>query len=115
LNEANIFENGILDAFVTTRAGGDAPLFDTIFKGLTVPNAGMVNGTTLTGSQALRRYTTTNQWIANGEVGSFANWLNTTAALGTNPGDLLRRAGPPREFHRRQSAVRQRSTGGQQQ
>jgi len=98
LNESNIFENGILDAFVTTRAGGNAPLFDRIFMGLNVPGAGVVNGTGLTGSQALRRYTTTNQWIANGEVGSFANWLNTTAALGTNPGDLLRRAGLPENF-----------------
>jgi hypothetical protein len=98
LNESNIFENGILDAFVTTRAGGNAALFDRIFMGLNVPGAGVVNGTSLTGSQALRRYTTTNQWIANGEVGSFANWLNTTAALGQNPGDLLRRAGLPENF-----------------
>jgi hypothetical protein len=98
LNESNIFENGILDAFVVTRAGGNAPLFDKIFMGLNVPGAGVVNGTTLSGSQALRRYTTTNQWLANGEVGSFANWLNTTAALGQNPGDLLRRAGLPENF-----------------
>ena len=28
INDTNIFENGILKAFNTTRAGGDAPLFD---------------------------------------------------------------------------------------
>src|SRR5207247_9115812 len=68
LNEPNIFENGILDAFNVTRAGGNAALFDRIFNGLTVTGVGVVNGTTLTGSQALRRFTTTNQWVANGDV-----------------------------------------------
>jgi len=54
-----------------------------------VTGVGRVDGTTLTGSQALRRFTTTNQWIANGDVASFANWLNGTSALtGTNGGLL---------------------------
>jgi hypothetical protein len=34
LNTINIFENGILDAFNTTRAGGNAPLFDSMLKGI---------------------------------------------------------------------------------
>jgi len=98
LNYANIFENGILDAFEVTRAGGNAALFDRIFNALNVPGAGVVNGTTLTGSQALRRYTTTNHWLANGEAGAFANWLNNTSALTNQNGGLLRRAGLPENF-----------------
>jgi hypothetical protein len=98
LNYANIFENGILDAFNVTRSGGNAALFDRIFNGLTVPGAGVVNGTSLTGSQALRRYTTTNQWLANGEAGAFANWLNSTSALTNENGGLLRRVGLPENF-----------------
>src|SRR5207248_4230764 len=34
LNDVNIFENGILDAFNLTRAGGNAPLFDQMLNGL---------------------------------------------------------------------------------
>src|SRR5206468_2615689 len=49
INEINIFENGILDAFAITRAGGNAPLLDKIFNGI-----GGVNGTTLTGSDFIR-------------------------------------------------------------
>jgi len=98
LNHVNVFENGILDAFNVTRNGGDAPLFDRIFMGLNVPGAGVVNGTTLTGSQALRRYTNTNQFIANGEVAAFANFLNTTPALTGENGGLLRRVGLPENF-----------------
>ena len=54
-----------------TRNGGNAPLFDTMLKGLNIPGAGIVNGTTLTGSQALRKLSTTNQLIANGRS---ADW-----------------------------------------
>jgi hypothetical protein len=98
LNESNIFENGILDAFLVTRAGGNAPLFDQILMGLNVPGAGVVNGTTLTGSQALRRYSSTNAFIANGQVGSLANFINTTSALAGSPGGLLRRVGLPENY-----------------
>jgi hypothetical protein len=97
LNETNIFENGILEAFNITRAGGNAPLFDRIFNGLNV-GGGVVNGTTRTGSQALRQFTTTNQWIANGDVANFANWLNSTSALTNVNGGLLSRAGLPDNF-----------------
>jgi hypothetical protein len=98
LNEPNIFENGILDAFNVTRAGGKAPLFDRIFNGLNVTGVGTVNGTTLTGSQALRRFTTTNQWIATGDVSTFANWLNSTSALTGVNGGLLRNGNLPENF-----------------
>ncbi|MBI2151031.1 MAG: hypothetical protein HYU27_10580, partial [Acidobacteria bacterium] len=98
LNEINIFENGILDAFNVTRAGGDAPLFDRILRGRNVTGVGIVNGTTLTGSEALRRFTTTNQWIANGEAASLANWLNSTNALTGVNGGLLRNGNLPENF-----------------
>src|SRR5262249_1129065 len=98
LNHTNIYENGILEAFNITRAGRDAALFDRMFMGLNVPGAGVVNGTTLTGSQALRRYTSTNTFLANGDVGGLANFLNTTAALTNENGGLLRRAGLPENF-----------------
>jgi hypothetical protein len=98
LNESNIFENGILDAFNTTRGGGNADLFNRIFNGINVTGVGLVNGTTLTGSEALRRFQTTNQWIANGDVGQVANYLNTTSAFTGEVGGLLRRAGLPENF-----------------
>jgi hypothetical protein len=97
LNESNIFENGILEAFNITRTGGDAELFNRIFNGLNV-GGGVVNGTSLTGSEALRRFQTTNQWIANGEVGRLANYLNTTSAFTGEVGGLLRRVGLPENF-----------------
>jgi hypothetical protein len=86
LNDVNVFENGILDAFRVTRAGGNAPLFDRIFPG---------------GSAALRANATTNTFIANGDVGALANFFNTTTTgqgTGGQPGGLLRRAGLPENF-----------------
>jgi hypothetical protein len=98
LNEPNIFENGILQAFNVTREGGNAPLFDRMLNGRNVTGVGTVNGTTLTGSQALRRFATTNQWLANGEVASLANWLNNTSALTGQNGGLLRNGNLPENF-----------------
>src|SRR6185436_13961743 len=64
INDVNIYENKILEAFNITRAGGDARLFDQILSGIQLnagTNAGLgqgvVNGTTLTGSAALRANT----------------------------------------------------------
>jgi len=98
LNDTNIFENGILDAFNVTRAGGTAPLFDRILRGLNVTGVGVVNGTTLTGSQALRALSTTNQFLANGDVGGLANFINTTPSFTGTNGGLLRNAGLPENF-----------------
>jgi hypothetical protein len=99
INESNIFENGILNGFNIVRAGGSSQLFDTMLMGRTIPGGvGVVNGTTLTGSQALRRYQATNIFIANGDVGGLANFLNTTNALGGGNGGALRQAGLPENF-----------------
>jgi hypothetical protein len=98
LNEVNIFENGILEAFNAVRAGQNSPLFDSMLLGLTIPNVGVVNGTSLTGSAALRQNTTTRAMIANGNVGALANFLNTTPTGTLVPGGLLRNAKLPENF-----------------
>jgi Carboxypeptidase regulatory-like domain len=99
VNETNIVENGILDAFNVTRAGGNAPLFDKMLKGLNVGGGlGVVNGTTLTGSQALRKLSTTNAFIANGDVGGLANFLNSTNSFTNVNGGILRNAQLPENF-----------------
>lgn len=98
LNESNIFENGILDAFNVTRAGGNAPLFDKILMGLNVPTVGVVNGTTITGSSAMRRWVSTNQFIANGNVGGLADFLNRNTAITGLAGGLLANGNLPANF-----------------
>lgn len=99
VNEHNIFENGILDAFRVTAAGGNAPLFDQILRGLNVPGRGVVNGTTLTGSQVLRDVNTTTQGnFAQGAVGSLASYLSNNVYLTGQQGGLLRNGGLPENF-----------------
>jgi hypothetical protein len=98
INENNIFENGFLDAFNITRAGGNAPLFDRLLMGINVTGAGVVNGSTLTGSQALRLFVNTNQLIANGNVGGLANFFNAGTTFTGAAGGLPRRAGLPENF-----------------
>jgi hypothetical protein len=99
LNDVNIFENGILDAFNTTRAGGNAPQFDQILRNVNIGGgATTVNGTTQTGSVALRQNWTTRTMLANGNVGALADFLNRTPT-GTNVnGGLLRNGGLPDNF-----------------
>src|SRR5207248_2193093 len=67
VNNANIFENGILEAFNITRAGDNSALFDQMLRGLNL-GLGAVNGTTVTGSASLRQSTQTRAFIANGNV-----------------------------------------------
>jgi Carboxypeptidase regulatory-like domain len=98
INEVNIFENGILDAFNLTRSGNNAPLFDSMLMGLNVIGAGVVNGTTLTGSQAFRISTATRTFIANGDVGAFAAYLNNTTNFTNSAGGIVRNAGLPENF-----------------
>ncbi len=99
LNNVEIFTNGILDAFNVTRAGGDAPLFTQMLMGINIGGgAGIVNGTTVTGSQALRTNSTTRAWIANGSVGQLADYLNRNPAGTAQNGGLLRRNGFPENY-----------------
>jgi Carboxypeptidase regulatory-like domain len=98
IDDTNIFENGILTGFNAVRAGGDSPLFDQMLNGLTIPGVGTVNNTTLTGSQALRNYSVTNTYLANGSVGSLANFFNTSSVgTGVN-GGILTNAKLPQNF-----------------
>jgi len=98
INEVNIFETGILDAFLITQAGGQAPLLDRIFMGLNISGLGVVDGSRITGSDAVRFRSDTQGMLANNNVGSFAAFLNNNV-LGTNQqGGLLRRAGLPENF-----------------
>src|SRR6185295_1614066 len=82
INEVNVIENGILDAFTAVRAGqNNVPLMDRIFNGVNFAGIGVVGTGGLTAAQALRRSTTTNAFFANGNVGWFANFINTNQTL----------------------------------
>ena len=105
VNDANIYENGILSAFNITRAGGDAPLFDQMLNGITLNSGtnaslgqGVVDGKTLTGSAALRANTIFKPFLANGNVGQFANALNTSTTATGVAGGLISRNGLPLNF-----------------
>jgi hypothetical protein len=98
INNVNIFESRVLDAFNITRAGGNAELFDRMLLGLNVTGVGVVNGTTITGSDALRRNTTTRNFLANGNVGQLADYLNRSTAFTGAGGGILRNGGLPENF-----------------
>ena len=98
LNQGNITTNGFLDAFNVTRAGGNAPLFDQLFAGLTVPGKGVVDGVTVRGSDYARSNATFASYLADGRVGTLLNNLNSSALLTNVNGGLLRRAGLPENF-----------------
>jgi hypothetical protein len=98
INEVNIFENGILNAFETTLAGGNSPLLNQIFKGLNIPNVGVVNGTTITGSQAVRTNTTLDAYLLTNNVGGFANFLASNTFVTGIRGGLLLNGGLPANF-----------------
>jgi hypothetical protein len=57
-----------------------------------------VNGTTLTGSAALRANTTFRTFLANGNVGQFSSALNSTTIVTGKAGGLLARNGFPDNF-----------------
>lgn len=98
LNAVDIRNNGFLDAFNVTRAGGNAPLFDTMLRGLNIPGAGVVNGTTVTGSAALRTYTSTRSFIANGNIGQLADFLNRSTSITGKGGGFVRNGGLAENF-----------------
>jgi hypothetical protein len=93
LNTVEIFRNKFLDAFNITRAGGDSQLFTDMLRGLNIPGAGVVNGTSVTGSAALRAFTSTRAFIANGNVGQLADFLNRNTAVTGKGGGFVRNSG----------------------
>jgi hypothetical protein len=95
VNSPDFRNNGLFEALQITRAGGDAPLFDRMLRGLNI-GSGVV-GTAVSGSEALRRHASTRTAIANGNFLTVAEWLNTTNTGTVQPpltaGGLLRSSG----------------------
>jgi len=98
INENNIWETGILNAFQVTEAGGNAPLLNQIFNGLSIPQVGVVNGTTITGSQAMRTNSTLYAYLLNNNVGGFANFLQYNTFVTGTRGGLIKNGGLPPNF-----------------
>ncbi len=98
INEANIFETGILTAFRAVTAGGEDPLLARMFNGLTVNTGRVINGTTITAGAELRTNATTAVFFANNNVGGFASFLATTNLFTNVRGGLIARAGLPANF-----------------
>ncbi len=97
VNEVNIFETGILEAFNAVVAGGTHPLLERMFNGLNL-GLGAINGTTVTAGASLRTNANTRDFFAFNSVGGFANYLNQTDNFVGVRGGLLRRAGLPENF-----------------
>lgn len=93
INENNIFESGILNAFEITDAGGNAPLFNQIFNGLNISGVGVVNGTTITGSQAVRTNSTLNAYLLANNVGGLANFIAYNTFVTGIRGGLIKNGG----------------------
>ena len=103
INEPNIFAGAhgetILSAFNITREGGDSVLFADMFEGLSLRGTcGTINGTTCTASSALRQWTSTDDYFADGEVAAFAEFINQTPAGGGGWGGMIRANGYPENF-----------------
>jgi hypothetical protein len=92
--------NGVtfLDAFNMTRAGGNSPYFDQMLMGLNFPGVGRVNGTTVTGSAAMRGYAATRPFVANGNVAGLADFLNRSTNITGKGGGFVRNSGLPENF-----------------
>ncbi len=91
-NEANIYENGLLDAFKAVQAGGSSKLLDQIFGAY--PAVIAAGGA----SNFLRTSAPTNAFFANNSPGGLASYINTTTALSGVVGGLVGRAGLPANF-----------------
>lgn len=97
LNEQNIYENGLLDAYRLIQAGQPSPLLDRIFQGLVVGGR-MVDGANWNSAQALTAATQTVGFFSGNSAGNFANYLNTTDNFTGIRGGLLSRAGLPQNW-----------------
>jgi hypothetical protein len=98
INELNTVENGILQAFETTLAGGNSPLLNQIFNGLNVPNVGVVNGTTITGSQAMRTNSTLYSYLIYNSPGQLASTIASSTFITGIRGGLIKNGGLPANF-----------------
>ena len=97
LNQPNYLTNGLLEALEITRAGGNAKLFDDMFRGLNlnpgVGGFGPVDGVLQTGSMHLRQNNTWRGNIANGAFAAIATNLHTSTAVTGQGGGLVRNSG----------------------
>jgi len=99
LNDADIRNNGLLQALEITRDGGNAGVFDRMLGGLNMGTGIGVVGRDVTGSEALRRHASFRTLIANGNFVGVARLLNTTNIGTVQPagqiisGGLLRSSG----------------------
>jgi hypothetical protein len=101
LNQVNFLTNGLLEALEITRAGGNAKLFDDMFRGLNVsgstsgfgPVGSTVSGVPQTGSMHLRQNATFRANIANGNFAAVATSLNTSTLATGQAGGLIRNSG----------------------
>jgi hypothetical protein len=98
MNEVNIYDTGILEAFLITQAGGNAPLLDRLLRGQRVNNV-LVDGINMTGSRVFREINTTTQGhLAGNNVGDFANYINTNVYLTGARGGMPRNGGFPENW-----------------
>jgi hypothetical protein len=98
INELNTVENGILQAFETTLAGGNSALLTQIFNGLNVSGVGVVNGTTITGSQAMRANSTLYAYLLSNSPGSLASTIASSTFITGVRGGLIKNGGLPANF-----------------
>jgi hypothetical protein len=98
INNPVVVENGLMEAVRITREGGNAPLFDTMLKGLSFAGIGAVGVNGLSGSSALRQFSGTRSNIANGNVTGVATYLNTNSSFTGQVGGMLRNGGLPENF-----------------
>src|SRR5262249_11417879 len=91
VNETNVIENGIANAFNIVRAGGDSPLINQIF--------GRYAPAGVTGSQfVLTAPSGTQSFFTTNNVGGFANFINNAFNFTGVAGGLLLNAGLPENF-----------------
>jgi len=119
LNAPNFLYNGLKEAFDAARSGGESPLLDQMFNGLTIASAfdtcrtsagaatpcGPVGttpsgGVLQTGAMHLRAYFGTQSNLANGNYQALATTLNTLTnpVSGSANGSVLRFNGFPENF-----------------
>lgn len=99
MNEVNVFENGLLDAYKIIQAGGTSPLIDRIFSNLPVAANAAAVAAAGGGSAYVRSAAAATQTnFANNNPGAFSNFINTNI-FGTGlVGGLLGNAKLPSNF-----------------
>ncbi len=103
LNEPDIFASAhgetFLEAFNITRRGGDSVLFADMLKGLSLGGQTIGTGSgQVSASTALRDWSFTDDFFADGEVAGLAEFMTETNQGTGQFGGLLRANGYPKNF-----------------